>query len=149
MKMIVVISHDIHPELVSFLNTVKTVNPAEISAGGIVLDVWDIDSLPGDMRAYGRRIQEIKRVLQQVGHYELAKATLSGSHTSIDKCIQQRKNGLAGILNCLAGRDLSAEEMAWIFDYVTLGLRIRRYDGKKNSFNTVINQLREAVKIKS
>jgi hypothetical protein len=146
MNIVAIIRQDIHPSLLMFLK-VPTVNLAEVLAGGIVLTITDPEAIAQDIRTIGRRIEEVNRVMVQTGHYQIAASVLSGNYHDCYKGIIPRRSILIDKINTIAGRDLTAEEINKVLDYVNLRLKIRRVDGKKNSFTSVLTQLKEAVNI--
>lgn|GEM_PF-2186311 len=147
MKIVAVLTHDVHPDLLQFLKA-PTVNKAEVNPGEIVFEALEPESLVSDIRAYARRIEEINRVMQQAGHYQVAADVLSGHYHNAYKGSRLHSGGpLADIIRSAAGKDLSDEQIDFIFRYVTSQLRLRRYDGKKNSFQSVLQELKEATKL--
>lgn len=145
MKMITIIVHDLHPTLAPYLSTVKTANPAEVSESAIILKINDLEAVPADIRAFGRRIEEIRRVIDMVGHHELAKFMLKRKYFSVENGYQPRRESLVERLNQAAGRELSPKEADKILNMLTVKLKIRRLEGQKNSFSSLLQLMREAV----
>ena len=145
MKMIALITHNVHPELIKYLKSVKTVNPAEVSTGSIVMNIVDSEAIPSDVRAFSRKIEEINRVMDQVGHHELAHMVLSGQYFDKASGVILRKNSLSDRLSQSAGRDLTDAEVSRILNIVTIQLKLRIISGQKNSFDSVLRRLNEAV----
>jgi len=91
LKIQIFMRHDLDPELVDLLEKIDTYGNMEICGPMVILEEYDPDAIPADIRKIAREIERIQSVYERVGWPWVAREVLEGNAVIIDGKLHYRR----------------------------------------------------------